>query len=287
MVVRASKPVRPRSPGRARSRSHPGGRGRIGRAVPPRWRCAGRLGVGAFGRDRTLGDDHDRRELAAAVAALQSLAHVVDVEGDLGHEDLGRTAGDAGVGGDPPHVPTHDLAHDDAVMGLRGGAQAIDGVGGDLHGGVEAEGDLGSRQVVVDGLRDTDGMHTWAPRRCATPRVSSPPTATSASTARAARLARTRSGPSSIVNGLVRDVPRMVPPSARMSRHRGTSRGTYSSSRTPFHPSRYPMTSSPWRSAAVSTTARITALSPGQSPPPVRIPMRMPATRAQFVLCPA
>ena len=35
------------------------------------------------------------------------------------------------------------------------------------------------------------------------------------------------------------------------------------------------MTSSPWRSAAVSTTARMTALRPGQSPPPVRIPMRI------------
>ena len=33
------------------------------------------------------------------------------------------------------------------------------------------------------------------------------------------------------------------------------------------------------RELAVSTTARMTALSPGQSPPPVRIPMRMPHDR--------
>src|SRR5580658_10062169 len=117
----------------------------------------------------------------------------------------------------------------------------------------------------------------WPPRRSATPNVSSPPTATRASTPWARRLARTRSGPSCILKGLVRDVPRIVPPCARMSRHRGTSSSTNSSSSTPFQPSMYPITSSSWRSTAVSTTARITALSPGQSPPPVRIPMRIRA----------
>ena len=114
-----------------------------------------------------------------------------------------------------------------------------------------------------------------APRRSATPRVSSPPTATSASTPRAARLSRTCSGPPSTVKGLVRDVPRIVPPWARMSRQRATSSSTCSSSMTPFQPSRKPITSSPCERWAVSTTARIAAFSPGQSPPPVRIPMRI------------
>ena len=42
-------------------------------------------------------------------------------------------------------------------MRLRRGPQAVDGIGGDLDGGVEPEGHLRTRQVVVDGLRNTDG----------------------------------------------------------------------------------------------------------------------------------
>ena len=52
----------------------------------------------------------------------------------------------------------------------------------------------------------------------ATPRVSSPPMATRASTSRSARVASTRSGPPSILNGLVRDEPRIVPPRGRVPR---------------------------------------------------------------------
>src|SRR2546423_272550 len=46
-------------------------------------------------------------------------------------------------------------------------------------------------------------------------------------------------------------------------------------SNTPFHPSRKPTTWSPWTCSALRTTARITALSPGQSPPPVSTPTFM------------
>ena len=61
--------------------------------------------------------------------------------------------------------------------------------------------------------------------RLATPRVSSPPMATRASTSRSARVASTRSGPPSILNGLVRDEPRIVPPRGRVPRSSWTSRG--------------------------------------------------------------
>src|SRR5207249_11590586 len=57
---------------------------------------------------------------------------------------------------------------------------------------------------------------------------------------------------------------------------RGPS-GSSSSSTSPRHPSRTPKTSYPrWND--LRPTARITALSPGQSPPPVRMPIRF-ATR--------
>ena len=54
--------------------------------------------------------------------------------------------------GDPAHVPSHDLGDHAAVVGLAGGAQPVDCLGGDLHGGVEAEGVVRGVEVVVDGL---------------------------------------------------------------------------------------------------------------------------------------
>ena len=153
------------------------------------------------------------------MAPAQPLAHGLEREGDLRYQDLGRAAGDPGMHGDPADVATHHLAHDHPVMGLGRGLEPVDGLGGDLHGGVEPEGHLGPREIVVDGLgyphhREAPSV----PRRSATPRVSLPPMATTASSSSALMVATTRSGPSSVANGLVRDEPRMVPPLVRIAR---------------------------------------------------------------------
>src|SRR5260370_26460766 len=117
--------------------------------------------------------------------------------------------------------------------------------------------------------------------RAATPRVSSPPIATRASTPRLSRFSRTRSIPdlpSTVFDsaaGLVREEPRIVPPLGRMPRTAATSKTIVSPSSGPRQPSRKPMNSISCSATPVRTTARITALSPGQSPPPVRTPTRM------------
>ena len=72
----------------------------------------------------------------------------------------------------------------------------------------------------------------------ATPRVSSPPIATSASTPSRARLTLICSTPPSILNGLVREEPRMVPPRGRMPRTSGTPSSIVTPSSGPFQPSR-------------------------------------------------
>ena len=86
------------------------------------------------------------------------VADRLDVEGLLGDEDLGRAAGDARVQGDPAGVPAHHLDDQDAVVGLGRRVQPVDGLGGDVDGGVEAEREVGAGQVVVDGLRDADDV---------------------------------------------------------------------------------------------------------------------------------
>src|SRR3989475_10010986 len=93
-------------------------------------------------------------------------------------------------------------------------------------------------------------------------------------------LSSTARSDRSSFRGSVREVPRIVPPSARIrAASRGRSgRGSASPSR-PAHPSAIPKPSCP-RELARSTAARMAAFRPGASPPPVRTPIRT-ATRDQ------
>src|SRR5437763_225625 len=125
---------------------------------------------------------------------------------------------------------------------------------------------------IVLGTPTTDSPSP--PRRWATPSVSSPPMAMRASRALTATVSSTRSTPPSTLYGLVREVPRIVPPRGRMPRHRSTSSGSVRPSMAPRQPSARPTNSSAWATSPLRTTARITAFSPGQSPPPVSTPTR-------------
>jgi hypothetical protein len=117
----------------------------------------------------------------------------------------------------------------------------------------------------------TTGKSCSACSRVATPSVSSPPIATSASRPKPLKWSRTFSTPPSSLYGFVRVVPMIVPPRGRIPEiSRGPS-GSNTPSTSPRQPSRTPRTSSP-RVKERRATARMTALRPGQSPPPVRIP---------------
>ncbi len=108
------------------------------------------------GQLRPLGDDDDREVLAAIVAAQHSGSQILDRRRHLGDDDSVGAAREPRVGGDPAGVAAHHLDHHHPVMGLRGGVEAVDCVGGDLHGGVEAEGEVGAADIVVDRLRNAD-----------------------------------------------------------------------------------------------------------------------------------
>ena len=115
---------------------------------------------------------------------------------------------------------------------------------------------------------------------CAAPRVSSPPIAISPSSESFSMFSRIRSIPSSRLSGFVRDERRIVPPRGRMPRTASIVRSIHSPSIGPRQPCRKPTSSWPWPSTPLRTIARIAALSPGQSPPPVRTPKRTSATLA-------
>src|SRR5438128_79351 len=108
----------------------------------------------------------------------------------------------------------------------------------------------------------------------ATDRVSSPPIATRPSTPLPRSRLMTCSTPPFSLRGLVREVPRMVPPSGRMPRTDADVRSSMSPApSTPAQPFLMPVTWNPcWK--ARRATPRMAALSPGASPPPVRTPKR-------------
>ena len=90
------------------------------------------------------------------MTATQRGADLIDVEGLLGREGHRRTARHSGPRGDMADMTAHHFHDHDPVMGLRRGVQSIDRVGGDLHGGVKAEGAFGETDVVVDRLHADD-----------------------------------------------------------------------------------------------------------------------------------
>ena len=121
-----------------------------------------RDGQHALGRNRAFGHDHDRKVLAALGPVAEPIAHLVDVERPLGNEDDVGTAGETTVKRDPSCVTTHHLHHHDAVVRFRGGMEPVDCVGGGLHRGIEAERHLGGREIVVDGLGNSDEADTFS-----------------------------------------------------------------------------------------------------------------------------
>ena len=203
---------------------------------------------------------------------------LLDGQRMLGDQDHVGAARDPAHDRDPAGVAAHHLDDHHAVVRLGGRVQPVDRLGRDRDRGVEAEGVVRSGEVVVDRLRhadDGEALLRVEPRRRrrACPRRRS-------RRARRAVLREVREDTADAVLDLVgvrAAVPMIVPPRGRMPEiSRGPSGSSWSST-SPRQPARTPMTSWP-RSSERRATARITAFSPGQSPPPVRTPTRTVGT---------
>ncbi len=82
----------------------------------------------------------------------------VEIERDLGEEDDIGTRRNAGVQRKPAGVSTHDFHDHDAVVAGGGRVDAVEGFGCDRDGCLEAEGDIRTPQIVVNGFGDTDAV---------------------------------------------------------------------------------------------------------------------------------
>ena len=112
--------------------------------------------AGVVGQLVALADDDDREVEPALVAPADLGAGLLDGDRVLGDQDHVGAAGDPAHHGDPAGVPPHHLDDHHAVVRLGGRVQAVDRLGRDRHGGVEAEGVVGGGEVVVDRLRHAD-----------------------------------------------------------------------------------------------------------------------------------
>ena len=107
---------------------------------------------------RALGDDDDRERRRPWWRRWMSRQTSSMSNGRSGTRITSAPPAMPGVGGDPARVAAHHLDDDHAVVRLGRGVQAVDRVGGDLHRGLEAEREVGAREVVVDRLRDADDV---------------------------------------------------------------------------------------------------------------------------------
>ena len=225
------------------------------------------------------------KRLPAPPALDDGVADLLDVVGDLRDEDHVGAAGDAGFQRDPAGVAPHHLQDHDPVVALGGGVQLVQCVGGGLHRGVEAEGDVGLQEIVVDGLGHADdrdaALHQFQrdlQRAVPADHDERPDPAariletTSSETSTSSTLPVRIIGNEKGFPRLV--VPRMVPPRGRMPRTSSRVRasallGMEQAVESVLYADHLP-------AAAVSrrfTTPLMTAFRPGQSPPPVSIPI--------------
>ena len=116
------------------------------------------LHLGLLGGEGTLGHGQNREVLARLGAVLDSSGDLLDVVGQLRQQDDVRAARNAGVQRQPAGFVAHDLNAHDAAVAARGGVDAVNDLGGDVHSSVEAERHVGAVDVVVDGFGQTDDV---------------------------------------------------------------------------------------------------------------------------------
>ena len=52
----------------------------------------------------------------------------------------------------PAHLMAHNLHDKHPSVGRGSGMDTVDGIGGDIHGALEAEGHIRSPEVIINGL---------------------------------------------------------------------------------------------------------------------------------------
>ena len=113
--------------------------------------------IGSERGERALRHHQNGGTLAVEHAPLDALGDFLDAPGGLGHHHVFRAAGQRRVHGDIAAVAAHDGDQAGALVGIAGFAHAVDALAGGIQSGIEADGEIGVFQIVIDGAGDADG----------------------------------------------------------------------------------------------------------------------------------
>lgn len=110
------------------------------------------------GRLNAFGDGEDGEPLSVGAAVEEAFRDGIKLVGNFGDEDDIGATGDSGTEAKPTGVVPHDFANDEAMVAGGGGMEAVDGLGGNGHGGVETEGDFGFGDIIIDGFGEREDV---------------------------------------------------------------------------------------------------------------------------------
>ena len=111
--------------------------------------------------DRAFRHDDDREAASVSVSLFDRFHNLIDIVRDLRDQDDIRAARDACVKRKPSDLVSHDLHDEDASVGTRCCVDIIDALCRDINRALEAEGHVGSPEVVVDRLGKCDHVETF------------------------------------------------------------------------------------------------------------------------------
>ena len=123
-----------------------------------------------------LGNGDDREILACFGTALDGFGNGFEVVRNFGQKNDIGAAGESGVKGQPAGLISHDFDHHASAVAGGGGVNAVDDIRGDVDGGMEAESDIRSPDIIVDCFRQTDDIEPFLGEeiRCFVRAVSGP-----------------------------------------------------------------------------------------------------------------
>ena len=104
----------------------------------------------------TFGDHDVGKALAGCDPVLDRLHHFVDVIIYFRDQAHLSPSGNGRVQRDPAGIASHHFQDQHPVMAGGCGHQLVQGVSGGIHRGLEAKGEVGVREVVVDGFGHSD-----------------------------------------------------------------------------------------------------------------------------------
>src|SRR5439155_19315219 len=116
-------------------------------------------------RPCALRHDNDHEASARPKAVVNFPHHALKTVGNLGDQDDVSTSSNGGTQGNPARVASHHLQHHHPVMTLGRGHELVHSIGGHLNGGLIAECEVCRRQIIVDGLGNTDDVESFLEER--------------------------------------------------------------------------------------------------------------------------